>query len=484
MSMRPLRLLAAAVCLSLLSAAAWMPAWAQEEQESRVLRVEGEGAARASLALPAGKTVLVDFERVVGDVVVADPTTVEMVARSRRQIYLLGIAVGGTNVMFLDEGGREILDLEVRVDTDLGVLRRTLERYLPSADLEVEAMRDQVILSGRVDSLEEVDSAYNIVSRYVGSESQVLNLVDVSTDQQVLLQVTIAEMERSTMKDLGLDWQVRYGDGGRWSLGLAQILPSGISGGSGLFTGSYDNVLGQGGVTLSSYMFGEQESGYRGQVDGILKALEAQGLIKTIAEPNLTALSGKTATFLSGGEFPIPVGRDSDGVVSVAFRSYGVALQFTPFVQNEGRISMQISTEVSDITPVGAVVQQDISIPGIKTRRADTTVELPSGGSLVIAGLLSESTEQELAGPPGLKDLPVPLLFRSTGFDSVETELVVVVTPYLVEPGHRDDFALPTDGFVPPDTLQDMLFLGRLNKVYGGGREVDGQLRGPGFVLE
>lgn len=469
-----------------LSVAVLAPAGAQE---NRVLRIEADAPRNADIALPLGKSLVLDFAPIVQDVLVADPNVVEAVPRSPQQIYLLGTGVGHTNVFFFDSDGQQILDLEVGVDRDLTLLRKTLARYLPEAEIEVEAMQEQVILSGLVDSASMAASAQDIAGRFIGSADLVLNLLEISTEEQVLLKVTIAEMERSIMKDLGLDWQVRYADGDRWSLGLAQVLPSGAAGsGSGLFSGFYPggSGFGQSSSTLSSFGFGSQSptgSGqYRAQIDTMLKALESQGLLKTLAEPNLTALSGETATFLAGGEIPIPSGRDDTGVLTVSFEDYGVSLEFTPVVQDEGRISLQISTEVSEITPIGAIVQGDITIPGIKTRRAETTVELPSGGSLVIAGLLSENTEQEVAGPPGLKDFPVPLLFRSTGFGTRETELVIVVTPYLVEPSHRDELVLPTDGFIPPDTAAQ-IFEGRLNRAYGK-EQVKGSLRGPGFVLE
>ena len=478
---------AVAAALALASAPAGESAKAEEAQaQSRVLRVEADAPSSAALSLPLGRSVVVDLEREVENVLVADPKVVEAVVRSRRQIYLLGFGAGQTNVFFLDAAGNQILDLETRVDRDLSLLRATLARYLPSASIDVEAMQEHVILSGRVDSAADAASAHDIASRFTGDAEQVLNMMQVRTDEQVLLKVTIAEMEREIMKDLGLDWQVGYTDG-RWNLGLAQILPSGPGAGTGFFSGRYPETIGQGNPSVTTYRFGgRNDSGlppFRGELDVVLKALERDGLIKTLAEPNLTAISGETATFLAGGEFPIPVGRDDDGVVTITFKEYGVGLQFTPLVLDAGRISMQISTEVSELTPAGAVLQQDISIPGIKIRKAETTVELPSGGSLVIAGLLSENTEQNVSGPPGLKDFPVPLLFRNTGFESNETELVIIVTPYLVEASQRSELLLPTDGFVPPDSVE-MFFQGRLNHVYGGGRDIKGELQGPGFVLE
>ena len=216
-----------------------------------------------------------------------------------------------------------------------------------------------------------------------------------------------------------------------------------------------------------------------------IRALERDGLIKTLAEPNLTAVSGETARFLAGGEYPIPV-VDTSGALSVTYKEFGVSLAFTPVVMSEGRISLKIETEVSELTNTGAVTLSSISIPALKKRQAKSTVELPSGGSLALAGLISDSMKQNIDGFPGLKDLPVlGTLFRSRDFIKEETELVVIVTPYLVRPSARRELARPDDGLAPA-TDKKANFLGHLNKIYGRGTAMpDGGLKGDyGFIVE
>jgi pilus assembly protein CpaC len=235
-------------------------------------------------------------------------------------------------------------------------------------------------------------------------------------------------------------------------------------------------------------------------VQGVFRAMERAGLVKTLAEPNLTAISGEPAKFLAGGEFPVPTSRDREGNVLITFKPFGVGLGFTPVVLGKGRISLRVSTEVSELTTDGAFVSQGaslvdgngdvvtvpgVTIPSLRVRRAETTVELPSGGSIVMAGLIQESTKQNIDGLPGVKDLPVlGQLFRSRDFQNSETELVVIVTPYLVKPTSQDQLALPTDGFAPASDLET-IFLGNLNTIYGGPTGTASQMQGPiGFIIE
>jgi pilus assembly protein CpaC len=228
-----------------------------------------------------------------------------------------------------------------------------------------------------------------------------------------------------------------------------------------------------------------QFAGNNVRMANALRALERDGLVRTLAEPNLTAVSGEAANFLAGGEFPIPV-VDSDGKLTVMFKKFGVGLAFTPVVLSEGRISLKIDTEVSELTQDGAVVLSGFSIPALKTRTARSTVELPSGGSLAVAGLLSDQTRQNIDGFPGLKDVPVlGTLFRSRDYIKQETELVVIVTPYVVRPTARQNLARPDDGLAPASDLKAN-FLGHLNRIYGKGREMPtGGLKGEyGFIVE
>ena len=258
------------------------------------------------------------------------------------------------------------------------------------------------------------------------------------------------------------------------------------------------SLLGQALSSSQAFTFGALNQG--NSVEAIIKAFERSGLIRTLAEPNLTAVSGESAKFLAGGEFPVPVARDRDGNVQIEFKPFGVGLGFTPVVLSEGRISLRISTEVSEITGENSFVSQGglgvdgdgdliqipgITIPGLRVRRAETTVELPSGGSMVIAGLLQQTMRQNLDGIPGLKNLPIlGTLFQSRDFQSGETELVVIVTPYLVEATSPKNLAGPTDGFVAASDAEAIL-LSRLNAVYGSkGATPQGSLKGPvGFIV-
>lgn len=285
-----------------------------------------------------------------------------------------------------------------------------------------------------------------------------------------MLKVTVAEMQRNVIKQLGVDLSTADALG-NFALKLATTNPFSIQGGS------------LGGVSTTGTEFDTGNT----SIGASLKALEEDGLVRTLAEPTLTAISGEGAKFLAGGEFPVPTAKDQDGNITVTYKPFGVGLAFTPVVLSEGRISLKISTEVSELTTQGQVIQNGLTIPALKVRRAETTLELPSGGSLVMAGLLSDSTKQNIDGVPGAKDLPVlGQLFRSRDYQKNETELVVIVTPYIVDPTNRKNIALPTDGFAPASDM-DTILMGKLNATYGvnGAAPTDKKLKGPvGFVVD
>lgn len=288
-----------------------------------------------------------------------------------------------------------------------------------------------------------------------------------------MLKVTVAEMQRTVLKQLGIDLS-SVASIGDFALKLATTNNFSLQG----------SALGGLDSTGTGYAAGSTD------IRSTLKALERDTLVRTLAEPNLTAISGESAKFLAGGEFPVPIARDRDGNVTLEYKPYGVGLSFTPVVMSEGRISLKISTEVSELTAEGAYVypgQGSATIPGLRVRRAETTLELPSGGSLVMAGLLSDQTRQNIDGVPGIKDLPVlGALFRSRDYIKNETELVVIVTPYIVDPTSRDRLTLPTDGVAPASDM-DTILMGRLNATYGskGGSVSDRKLKGPvGYVVE
>jgi pilus assembly protein CpaC len=331
--------------------------------------------------------------------------------------------------------------------------------------------------------------------------SSIVNLLVVEGEEQVMLKVTVAEVQRSILKQFGINVGALINSGNfttailsdnhfplTTAAGLGTLPTAGVLNGAlNLFNagptgpninGAAATAFGNSGVA-TLWQSGNQAIG------GALRALERDGLLKTLAEPNLTAVSGEPAKFLAGGEYPVPI-VDSLGQVSVQYKEYGIGLVFTPVVLSEGRISLKIESIVSELTNQGAVVLNNIQIPALKKRQANSTVELPSGGSLAMAGLLSEDTRQSIDGFPGLKDLPIlGTLFRSREYQKEETELVVIVTPYVVRPTSRQQLARPQDGLGDP-TDRKANFLGQINRVYGGGNPAPvGDLKGDyGFIVE
>jgi len=295
-----------------------------------------------------------------------------------------------------------------------------------------------------------------MAQKFAGSPDKVVNGVSIDQRQQVLIQVRVSEMSRVISKQLGIN----------------QLTSVNVAGTPIAFaTDNQFSLLGRAISDISGAVIGQtctpMPCPAPNNVQATLKALERVGLVHTLAEPNLTAVSGEAAKFLAGGEFPVPVGRDRDGNITVEYKSFGIGLAFTPVVLGEGRISLQVSTEVSELTNTGALSLGGVSLPGLAVRRAQTTVELPSGGSLAIGGLIQQQTKQNLDALPGAKDLPVlGALFRSRDFQNNESELVVTVNAYLVNPVAPTQIARPDDGYVVPTDLETIL-LGRLNAVYG-----------------
>jgi pilus assembly protein CpaC len=334
----------------------------------------------------------------------------------------------------------------------------------------------------------------------------VINMLAVEAEEQVMLKVTIAEVQRSVLKQMGINLGAAISSGNfATSLLTENALP--LTGALGLGTlplfgvstagNPADPSVACGVGALCAYNSGPGGSSFGNsgasggwgsggnQVNAAIRALERDGLIRTLAEPNLTAVSGEPAKFLAGGEYPVPV-VDTSGALSVTYKEFGVGLAFTPIVLSEGRISLKIETEVSELTTQGAVTLSGISIPALKKRQAKSTVELPSGGTLAMAGLISDDVRQNIDGLPGAKDIPIlGTLFRSRDFVKNETELVVIVTPYLVRPTARQNLATPADGLVPATDMKAN-FLGHLNRIYGRSEALpDGGLKGDyGFIVE
>jgi pilus assembly protein CpaC len=528
----------------------------QAGQDS-VLRIPANAAFPLTkrLDLGIGRSIVVQFPVPLKDVLVSDPKVLDAVVQSSDRVFLIAKGTGQTNAFFFDEYGQQILTLEVAIGADLSALDQLLARLIPGSNIQSEIAGRAVVLTGSVRTPVDSNRAAQIAAQFAQANAQVgsiinssapsasnssttstssnttigagyqsattdpgggqssdasdvyaakpiINLITVEAEEQVMLRVSVAEVQRSILKQFGINVGALVNSGNFTTAVLSAnglpltaaslgTLPTpGIGAASDIAAGGFNffNNGPQYGQNLTAFgnsgVASVWQSGNQA-VGGALRALERDGLIKTLAEPNLTAVSGEPAKFLAGGEFPVPI-VDSLGQVSVQFKEYGIGLAFTPLVLSEGRISLKIESEVSELSLQGAVVLSNIQIPALKKRSAKSTVELPSGGSIAIAGLLSEDTRQNIDGFPGLKDLPIlGTLFRSRDYLREETELVVIVTPYTVRPVARQELARPLDGLADP-TDRKANFLGHINRIYGGGRPAPvGDLKGDyGFIVE
>ncbi len=451
----------------------------------RIIADDPENASVSQqIKLEKGKAAIVELPRDARDILVSDPTVADARIRTPRQIYVIGMAVGATNVVFFDENGQQILNLEMLVQLDAKGATAALQRHFPGSNLRAESLNNNLAISGRVPNPAASDRALAIVRRFVEKDENVVNLLSVEGDDQVLLKVRVSEMQRNVVKQLGVDLFGNFNRGGGSRIRGGTNNQFSVAGNllGGLVVGGNKTVGGPGVDPLSPFGAVALTSN---SITGVLQALERNGLLRVLAEPNLTAVSGESAKFLAGGEFPVPTGRDRDGNVTIEFKPFGVGLGFTPVVLSDGRISLRLSTEVSQISNEQSITLVNLVIPGLSVRRAETSVELPSGGSLVIAGLLQNNIQKSIDGIPGLKDLPIlGALFRSSDFQNDETELVIIVTPYLVKGTSEEKLVLPTDGFTPASDF-DTYFLGRLHGVYKRKPNPATSLQGPyGFIME
>ena len=432
------------------------------------------------LSLGIGKSVVIDLPRDIKDVLVADPKIANAVVRSAQRAYIIGAAVGQTNIVFFDAAGQQIAAYDIAVTRDLNGVRAALRQMFPNSDLHIEGVGDGVILSGVAATPIEAQQAGDLAARLVGGPDKVVNSITVRSRDQVLLKVTVAEVQRSIIKQLGIDLNaslsygtsvVNFSNTNPFTANNAPLVPS--------------NVL--------QTTFGAAPS-----VQATLRAMESAGVVRTLAEPNLTAISGESATFISGGEFPIPTGVSCQTTTSgtigqcvqtVTFKKFGISLNFTPVVLTEGRISLRVMTEVSEVSTDNSLQggQGGTTIPSVKTRRAETTLEIPSGGSMAMAGLIQQQTKQAINGFPGMMELPVlGTLFRSRDFVNNQTELAVIVTPYVVRAVAQKELSRPDDGFAAASDPQTEL-LGSINRIYGvpGRTEPARSYRGTyGFITD
>ena len=424
------------------------------------IQAPGQSAKSRSIVLPYSKSTVVELPQEMMDVIVSNPDIVESVMHTSHRAVLIGKQPGQTNAYFYGHDGEELLSLDIRVERDINGLKSLISQHVSDASVNIQAVNNNILLTGSVQNSSMANRIEKLAMMWLdettqgGGEGEIVNLMSVEGKDQVLLKVRIVEMQRSVTKQMGINLNA-IGQLGDSTVSL--LSNAALNTGAGL-DGSLD-WINTGGGNLRSLTAG-------------LQALERVGLIRTLAEPTLTAISGETANFLSGGEFPLLTGVfvDENGQLQrdFEFKPFGVSLGFTPVVLSEGRISLNISTEVSEPTTEGSFETGGLSsdILGLRIRRANTVVELPAGGSLVIAGLIREESRQSSDGIPGAKDIPgFGALFRNRDDLNTQTELVIMVTPYLVDPTHPDKLQTPLDGFVPANDL-DSLLLGKINKVY------------------
>jgi pilus assembly protein CpaC len=468
----------AAAALAAASATARTPIVKESDGAERVLKIatHGEGPVHRRLALALNKAAVVELDADARDVLVSNPLIVDAVVRSPRRIFLLAQKTGQTNAFFFDAQGHQLLAVDIRVEKDVTDLSSMIHDEMPDSAVHVNSLNGNVVLSGTVQSQGDATRVADLAGRFAadpekpGDPPRLVNMLRVKGGEQVMLKVRVAEVQRQIAKQFGFN--VSAG-------GLLGSVPMAFASDNqfALLGRALSDIAGAQVGDVCAFGTKSLPGATCNPAEATLKALERVGLLHTLAEPNLTAVSGETAKFLAGGEFPVPASRDRDGNVTVVFKQFGVGLSFTPVVLGPGRISMQISSEVSELTNVGAFVQpggttvvngqtvttQGLTIPALDVRRAETTVELPSGGSFAIAGLMQHTTKQTIDAFPGLKEMPVlGALFRSRDFQNDETELVVVISAYLVKPNREDKFAVPTDGFAPPSDLQTIIH-GKIN---------------------
>lgn len=436
-----------------------------EAANASLIRIQESGpGARKSLKLGLNKAIVVDLPTDAHDILVADPVKADAVTRTSRRIYLFGKEVGQTNIFVFGPNGEEIVSIDLTVERDVGGLEANLRRFIPDSDIQVEIISDNIVLNGSVRTPQDATQAVNLAEIFLkGGEattrtvvakgnngdsaifgegrqrSQVVNMLHVEGEDQVTLKVTVAEIRREVLKTLGFD-------------------------------NTFNRVPGASGSSLQTLVFNTASDGISGTVAGnigklgittALSALEQAKAIRTLAEPTLTAVSGQSATFNSGGERLYAV-RDSDGGTRIETYQYGISLGFTPTVLSSGRIGLRIQTNVSE-----PVTSASGSATEYRRRNAETTVELPSGGSIALAGLIRDDVQQSVSGTPVASKVPVlGALFRNKSIDRTETELVIIATPYLVRPVARNALARPDDNFNAADDAASV-FLGRVNQIYG-----------------
>jgi pilus assembly protein CpaC len=498
MSRKPLLAALAAACLCTAALGSSAEDMRDDDGATRIISVSAHSSQSSRhISLAIGKGVIVQLDTDARDVLVSNPETVDAVVRTPRRIFLLGMKAGQTNAFFFDAAGHRILSLDLNVQKETGDLASLIRAGMPGSNIRVSAVNDSVVLTGTVSNAQESTRAQDIAVRFTGDATKVVNMLKIAGGEQVMLKVRVAEMDRNIAKQFGVNVEeaalvagvpIIASTGNQFGLvghalsdasqaQFGQVCPTQI-----LPTQTIQQVIEtvNGQTTSGTLTTKNTLCNGPNNIQGVLQALDQIGLVHILAEPNLTAVSGETARFLAGGQFPVPAGRDNQGNISIEFKDFGVGLSFTPVVMSPGRISLQISTEVSELTNTGAFTLQSsqqivngavvsvpgLTIPALAVRRAQTTVELPSGGSFAIAGLMQHTTKQVIEQFPGIGEMPVlGSLFRSRDFQNNETELVVLVSAYLVNPTVEAKLSTPMDGYQIP-TDPETILLGHLNAVY------------------
>lgn len=452
-----------------------------------------------TLVLSIGRGQLIQLPGTMADLFVADTSVADVQVKSARQLYVFGKAGGETTLYASNAAGQVVYSATVRVGSNIDSIDQMLTLAMPDAKVRVSTLNGVVLLTGTVGAPEDSAEAARLVQAFVGDNVKVISRLSTATPMQVNLQVRIAEVSRSLVKEIGANLLTRDLTGGfqfgigRASRNFATIrdtldvttlprvdasaqlgLPAGtlslpfnpatgqfVTGGT---TTTFNNVLdGKTAIQAAGRLFGVD-------IASAFDLAEQVGLVTTLSQPNLTALSGETADFLAGGEFPIPINQGL-GTTTIEYKNFGVSLAYTPTVLANGRISIRVRPEVSELSSAGSVTLNGFQVPALTIRRAETTVELGSGESFMIAGLLSNNSQNLVDKAPGLGDVPVlGNLFKSSNFRKGETELVIVVTPYLVKPVNANDIKLPTDAFRTPDDLQRLINHQQSDGVSGGDR--------------
>lgn len=446
--------------------------------------------------VPLNRSRLISTGPEIGEAMIANPKVADIHVHSPHRLSIIGVSRGETTLRILDKNGNVIKSVPIAVTYDLPAIRKAVREFLPYENVGVELIGTKLALTGQVSSATAVDRALEIASQFVDKDdtaagpgndqkrNAIVNLLQVATGQQVMLRVRVGEIRRTALKRMGVNLQGfnQNGNFGTFGGTAAGLLP--FTAGSGADFGQFDtpvdNVFGILGGVLNRGDFG---------IGATVEALENDGLLKILAEPNLVALSGEKAEFLAGGEIPIPVpqaGQNSN-TITIDYKTFGVSVAFVPYVLAENRIRLNVFPEVSELSSENGVSIGGFTVPGFSTRRAKTTVELAPGESFMIAGLIRDDMDTTIRQLPGLKEVPIlGALFRSTAYQKNETELVIAVTPYLVDPLKSSDVRLPTDDFRPASSME-MFFYGALGSIAHGERKISQtpSLEGPiGFMVE